>query len=154
MVTIEDIAHALSRLCRFNGHCNTFYSVGEHSVLVAKILERMKAPTEDIRLGLMHDAAEAYTGDVPTPLKRLLPEYANIEKRVQEVVAQRFGLKAQSWDSVTEIDHAIFYREAAVMLSHPPSKPEHLPDIEVDIVGWGPTRAEAEFVLAYERLFG
>jgi len=128
-------------------------SVAEHSIHVADVLAAMGAPVADIQLGLMHDAAEAYVGDVPTPLKRLLPEYANIEKRVQEVIAQRFGLYAQSWESVMEVDHGIFYTEAKVMLDNPPAKPEGLPDISADIEGWGVMESEARYVLAYEQWF-
>jgi hypothetical protein len=153
MLRIEDIAHALARLCRFNGHCKSFYSVAEHSVHVAYTLSRKGAPNDDIRLGLMHDAAEAYVGDVPTPLKRLLPAYANIEKRVQEVIAEKFNLSTSAWDSVSRIDHAIFYAEAKVMLPEPPPKPEDLPEIEAPIEGWNPVSAEKRFMAAFERWF-
>lgn len=64
LIDIEGIAHALSLLCRFNGHCTRFCSVAEHSVHVAREIDLDLAME-----GLLHDAAEAYLGDVHSPLK-------------------------------------------------------------------------------------
>ena len=91
-VCIEDIAHSLSLQCRFNGHTTEFYSVAQPSLIVADIVRR---ETDDPRLaltGLLHDAPEAYLGDVVSPLKCLLPGYKKFEQVVEKCIADRFSL--------------------------------------------------------------
>ncbi len=85
---ITDIAHSLSMQCRFCGHTRRFYSIAEHSLHVAGL-----CPTVDMfLLGLLHDATEAYLGDVTSPLKARLPDYRALEKRVEaEIYRQLLG---------------------------------------------------------------
>lgn len=84
MVEIIDIAHALSMTPRFGGHCDQFYSVAQHSFLVSMICQ--KHPL----LGLMHDAAEAYVGDVVSPLKEILTDFKVLEARVNGAIGEKF----------------------------------------------------------------
>jgi hypothetical protein len=105
-IDIQDIAVALSNTCRYGGHTVDFYSVAQHSVLASRLV-----PHEDALAALMHDAAEAYTGDVVKPLKRLLPEFAAIETRIEAAIARKFGL-AYPWpESVKRADLMLLKRE-------------------------------------------
>jgi len=92
-VRLDDVAHGLATKCRWAGHTRTYYSVAEHSLRVATLVpEYSKAPLDGgTRLqALLHDAAEAYLGDVPAPLKRRLPRYGEIEERLLAVILEAF----------------------------------------------------------------
>lgn len=83
-IDINDIALALSKVCRFNGQIKYFYSVAEHSVRVSELL-----PNNLKLIGLLHDASEAYICDIPTPLKHLLGEsYYAIERRIMGAIGE------------------------------------------------------------------
>ncbi len=115
MVCIEDISHALSHLCRYTGHSRAFYSVAQHSILVASHL-----PREIALQGLLHDATEAYVGDVSWPLKQLLPEYKVIEQRVWRVIADKFGLPEELDPRVKEMDGILLMAEKRELLGEAP----------------------------------
>lgn len=87
---ISDIAHSLGMLCRYNGHCKEFYSVADHAVMVAEIMEYLEIgdPLE----GLLHDATEAYLSDVPAPIKRILDDIRNVDGLLDERFRQEFHL--------------------------------------------------------------
>lgn len=87
-VRLPDISHALSLINRFTGHSIRPYSVAQHSVLVSRLLS-----PEHALWGLMHDASEAYLGDVATPLKNMLPGYRELEERVQRAIAKHFHMR-------------------------------------------------------------
>ena len=91
-IDIMDIGCALSMLCRFGGHCNRFYSVAEHSFRVSKAIEEAGGTKDEMFAGLMHDAAEAYVGDMVWPVKQAMPEYKRIEKLVEQAIAMKFDL--------------------------------------------------------------
>lgn len=85
-ICIEDIAHALSHLCRFGGHTSFFYSVAEHSLDVADRCNKARQLE-----ALLHDASEAYLLDIPSPVKALIPGYKEAEDRLMKVIAEKFG---------------------------------------------------------------
>lgn len=92
-IRLEDIAHALSQVCRFGGHCAEFYSVAEHSVFVSRRLERQGYGRRMQMAGLLHDAAEAYLGDVPRPLKPLLGEaYEQLSEQMDYAIGQALDI--------------------------------------------------------------
>jgi len=101
LIEIEDIAHALAHICRFTGHTRVFYSVAEHSVRTS-LCDCI--PKEHALEALLHDAAEAYIGDVSSPLKAQLHEYRNIEFRLDQAIRQRFGLPPQHAPCVKQAD--------------------------------------------------
>ena len=108
LITTLDIAHALSLICRFNGHCNRHYSVAQHSLLVADIVQSQGHSPEIQLQALLHDAAEAYVGDMVSPLKRLLWEangyFDEIEERVWRAICERFDLEPALPDCIHTAD--------------------------------------------------
>lgn len=112
-IHLEDIAVALSRAPRFNGHTTPFYSVAQHSVFVARLM-----PFEHSLKGLLHDASEAYLADVPTPAKRLMPDYYALETKVMAAVAKRFGMddSFQNHEEVIKADRAMLFMERDAMI--------------------------------------
>lgn len=108
-ITIESIASSLSKICRFNGHCNRFYSVAEHCYVSALwAIERYN----DSRVALaclLHDAAEAYLGDIVTPLKVTLPQMNVLEGNILKTISKKYKVDiAVKWNDllpeIKEID--------------------------------------------------
>ena len=110
---VSDIAHALSNICRFTGHTQRFYSVAEHSVICSHMV-----PPEDAMAALMHDASEAFIGDVSTPLKSLLPDYKSLEHRVEQAVWSRLGLPPTLPPSVKVADRRALAVEQRVCMGN------------------------------------
>lgn len=112
-IVVEDIALALSREARFSGHTSEFYSVAQHSVHVSHLV-----PFEFALEALLHDATEAYCRDIPTPLKRLLPDYQKIERAVDAVIRQKFDLPMTMSKEVADADHIALLHEMASFTKH------------------------------------
>lgn len=120
-VRIVDIAHALSNICRFNGHTKYFYSVATHSINVCALL-RARGENSLVQLyGLLHDASEAYCCDIPRPLKNFLPEYKDIEAGIMATVYEHFGLEPpdkKTIDAVKEADDFILTLESRRLMNN------------------------------------
>ena len=108
-----DVAHALAHINRFTGHLKGPYSVGQHSLLVVELLaERGHRDAGLLLQGLVHDAAEAYVGDVSAPLKRLLPDYQRVEARVWAACAAHYGVPVDLDPVVKDADWQVCRLEA------------------------------------------
>lgn len=154
-VSIEDIAHALSLICRYGGHCREFYCVAQHSVIVRSLVSGKFA-----RPALLHDAAEAYIGDMVRPLKRQ-PEmlaYRDAEDLILSAIRVRFNISPWLWEDaqaeVKKADNVALITEKRDLLTvdlewgqiqgQEGNKP-----MAQQIVPWHWTRAQAEFLDAW-----
>jgi hypothetical protein len=154
-IVIKDIAHALSMLCRFNAHCLKFYSVAEHSVHVSYEIEPRLA-----LLGLMHDAAEAYLGDVPSPLKGELRDFKCIEERLIVAIGERFGfpLPDDGSDDTRELKRAdlqlLIDEKAVIMAPEPEPWRPNAPSVKDPsrIECWSPEIAKTRFMARFKEL--
>ena len=113
-IDILDIAHALSMLCRANGHFRSFYSVGQHCINCAREA-KARGYSERVQLAcLLHDASEAYLSDVTRPVKQELPKYLEIEKPLQEAIWRKYlGSKLTEEEKVQvfDVDDAMLFYE-------------------------------------------
>lgn len=153
-VFIEDIAHSLALQCRYAGHCLQFYSVAEHSVLIARHLAAKHAP-EVALWGLLHDASEAYLVDVPRPVKPYLTGYKVAEARVMEVVCQRFGLAPFDMPAeVHEADKRVIADELVNMVPMDWHDRYAGKGLGVRLRYWSPEEARVEFLATFDALTG
>jgi hypothetical protein len=105
-ICIEDIAHGLSNTARFAGQLNGFLSVAQHSVWVMSYTS-----PENQLAALLHDASEAYLGDMPSPLKELMPDFLAHEKRVMQAIAEKFGFDYPLAEEIHVMDKKVFQIE-------------------------------------------
>lgn len=172
MVCIEDIAHHLAMVCRWAGATTDFFSVAQHSVLVSKIV-----PPVLQRWALLHDAAEAYVGDVTRPLKVLMRQiessvvdrcaFDQIESRIMKCVAQKFDL---GWpeptdlkyydDQLQNLEARMFVRHDGNLHSRTTGEVTVLPDLTAEqriptpyLVPLSPGAAELMFLARYRKIF-
>lgn len=142
-VRIIDIAHALALTCRYNGHCSKFYSVAEHCTRMSIWMPGVADP----RWLLLHDAAEAYLADLPTPIKNLMPEYKEHENRVLGVIMDAFSLPKMQEEAVKQADLIMLATECRDLMRsgglHWNLKASALP---YKIDPWTPEVAEKKFL--------
>lgn len=151
-ITITDIARGISRECRFSGQCLDFYSVAQHSVLASRIVSNEYALE-----ALLHDASEAFIKDIPSPLKKLLPEYSRIEGILERVIRRKFGLPEKTSAPVRLADQILLATEKRDLMPHDPwvwpelSGIDPLPD---KIVPWSQDVAMKLFLYRFDELKG
>jgi len=169
-VRLADVAHALSLICRFGGHCRRFYSVAEHSV---RMVRGCKDVSPLVRMGvLLHDAAEAYTGDVVAPIKLRFAaggaggDFAQYEDQVDAAIHAALGHFVHTYShahspATKDLDRRMLRAEAEHLMVWPPPWEWELRGVEpllderawaADPGGWTPERAEEAFLAEYARL--
>lgn len=172
-VDIRDIAHALSMLCRYNGHVDRFYSVAEHCVLMSQWVEAQalsgdRFPTaENARAlaleALLHDGSEAYCGDMVRPLKHsgAMDDYIAAEDAVMDAIAARFGLATSDGHfhkhpMVKDADTRILLTERNALMSNYVASGrwtmESMGELDVPIHAWSPAEAEAAYLRRFDEL--
>ena len=151
-IDIEDIAHGLAYQCRFNGQTRHFYSVAQHSLIVAGLV----APS--LRLAaLLHDAAEAYLGDMVKPLKPLFPEFSLIEASVMAAIGLRYAIDRFADPQIKRADLVALAMEKRDLMPNSSEAWESLRGVAADpmpIAPMSPQEAKAAFLAAFRQLHG
>jgi hypothetical protein len=168
-IVIEDIAHALSLSCRYNGHTVDFYSVAQHCCLCADLAERV-----DKQWALLHDAPEAYMGDLVSPLKRQIADvWKPLERRWEETLrrvfkvwprpamgAERPLLIEEQERRVKALDILMLGREMHDLMPFGEEDCQHLGFLDArrpadipPVQPWSPARSREEFMARFNRLF-
>ena len=152
-VQIEDIAAALSKVCRFSGHLPEFYSVAQHCVNTSTVL-----PWHEAYSGLMHDTSEAFTNDLPTPLKAAFPVFKQLEVKIETAMSRQFGFTYPLSPAVRLADLQMLRIEKEHLKKDFSDwdilrgvEVEHLLE-KVDLRPWTPPEAEARFLARYREL--
>lgn len=156
MIDIEDVAHALSNICRFTGHSKFHYSVAQHSVHVANCMLNAGYSPKMALTGLLHDASEAYLSDLNTPVKNCLPEYQELEVIVQSACYNALG--GYILDEITYrndikyYDWQLFLNEVQQLTNDPQAFGVDVPDVIVPIPMMMPHQAKEAFLNLYQKL--
>ncbi|CAI1149395.1 HD family hydrolase [Serratia liquefaciens] len=150
-IDLVDIAKGLSNVCRFGGQCEEFYSVAQHSILVSLLV-----PLPYALEGLLHDAAEAFIGDMPSPFKKNLTDYMEMENKIESVIKRFFSLPPIKSPEVKSADLIALATECRDLnfpraLSYPPLRGIAPSDKHL-VTPWPPKRAFQEFIARYDSI--
>lgn len=153
-IEIGDIAHALSFLCRANGHFSSFHSVAQHCIECCKeALQRGYG--EKVALAcLLHDASEAYMSDVTTPVKNKLEYYRECENRLIDIIFDKYvgSLSEEESQKVWHLDKVLLYHEFYYFTGVEIGIKEKL-KTNPDFGFCGFEVSEKEFLCLFERLY-
>lgn len=156
LIRVEDIAHALSMICRGNGHVQTFWSVAEHCICCAKEAAARGMSERIVLACLLHDASECYMSDVPTPFKKQLPEYEEWEERLLRIIYEKFlgsALTEEEQEQLDEIDHALVLYDLEVLLKEKQQEEKPKLHMELDYTVRPFEAAEAEYLQIFRKYY-
>lgn len=155
-IDIKSIAAALSKVCRFGGHSPRFYSVAEHCIHATVLATKSEFTGDALRAVFLHDAAEAYIGDMVKPLKVMIPAYEEFERRIEGAIQVAFDVDFDRWHkTIKRFDRAMLKAEKVSMW---PEDAEtwsgfgEIPDVAVEFQFWTPETAESQFLAMAELL--
>jgi uncharacterized protein len=151
-----DIARALANQCRFGGHSRVFYSVAQHSVIVSELVEQRGGDAEDVFAALMHDASEAYLGDMPHPIKHRSPlgaAFKAAEDHLEAALRERFRIKADV-PEIKRADRALLAPERRAFSAEDWHWPEleGVEPLELELTALAPEAAARAFAERYAEL--
>src|SRR3954453_16679458 len=152
----RDIARGLPNLSRFGGHTRAFYSVAQHSVIVSELVEARGGDAEDAFAALMHDATEAYLGDMPHPIKHRSPlgaAFKAAEDHLEAAIRDRFAIRADV-PEIKRVDRALLATERRAFSTEDWHWPEldGVEPLELELSAWSPDEASAAFARRYAEL--
>lgn len=150
-IDIIDIAHQLGMQCRYNGSVRRFYSVAEHCVLLSHTVV-----PENALWALLHDATEAYVGDLIWPLKEQLPEFKTIEDSLMFAICTKYRLPPGQPRQVKEHDLRIVMDERAQLMAAPQREwcaLEGIRPLGIDVFGWDPYKAGERYLARFHQLY-
>lgn len=152
-VLILDVAHALAHQCRFGGHCQEFYSVAQHSLHVELLLRKRGNYCREVLLGaLLHDATEAYLVDLPRPVKLMLPDYQEMERRLHNELRSFFGF--MDHEDIKWADEVALATEKRDLMSPEPLPWGRLPSPDPErIQPVSPATAKVLFLDRFNQLY-
>ena len=151
-----DIARALANQCRFGGHSRVFYSVAQHSVIVSELVEQRGGDVEDVFAALMHDATEAYLGDMPHPLKHRSPlgaAFKDAEDHLERALREWFRIK-RDVPEIKRADRALLATERRAFSAEDWHWPEleGVEPLDLELTAWSPDDAAQAFAERYADL--
>jgi uncharacterized protein len=147
-VDIVDIAHSLSRIIRYMGHCHGDLTVAQHSCYCCDI-----APDEHKLLLLLHDSTEAYCGDVNSILKNMLTQYQEMETHVLQLIARKFSLAYPFPPIVKEVDKRMLVTEMRDLICGEDYASYPWKPYDFKIEPWPMDWAEQEFLKRFHRYY-
>jgi uncharacterized protein len=156
-ITINDIAHSLSNLCRFTGHADRFYSVAEHSIHCAKVAKMVGLSTLQQLYALLHDSSESVMNDLARPVKQNIPQYKEIEDNIMKVMWEACKLPQpteEDYRLIKMIDNTLLIHELKqIMKRNVLPEIEYFEDVDISLVnGYNAGEAKKDFIDMYNTL--
>ena len=155
LICIEDIAHALSLICRGNGHVKSFFSVGQHCILCAREAAARSYSSRLSLAALLHDASECYMSDVPRPFKKSLTDYLKQEDKLLKVIYRKYlgsALSQEEEMKLKSIDNDLLWYDLKYLLNETPDTPKPVVHVPIQYRQYPFSQVEEEYRNLFDQL--